>query len=76
MVSQSPMQLLNQMMNMGNPQMIIQNMINQNPQARILFNQMNQSGMSQKDFVLQYARQNNIDINPIIQMMAQRGIKL
>lgn len=76
MMNGNPMQVLTQMMTMGNPQIVIQNMINQNPQARVLFNQMQQSGMSSKDFVLQYARQNNIDINPMIQMLSQRGIKL
>ena len=76
MMNGNPMQILSQMLNMGNPQMVVQNMVNQHPQARILFNQMQQSGMSTKDFVLQYAKQNNIDINPLVQMISQRGINL
>lgn len=50
-------------------------LIKQNPQAQILFNQMQQSGMSIKDFTLQYARQNNINLEQIINVLSQRGIK-
>ena len=66
-------QLINnilQMMNC-NPNQLIQ----QNPQAQILFNQMRQSSMSAKDFTLQYARQNNINIEAIINSLVQRGVK-
>lgn len=48
----------------------------QNPQAQILLNQMQQSGMSMKDFTLQYAKQNNINLQPVLQQLNQRGIKL
>jgi hypothetical protein len=37
---------------------------------------MQQSGMNPKDFVLQFAKQNNIDLSPIISQLNQRGIKL
>ena len=60
----------------GNPQQVVQTMINQNPQAKILMNQMQQSGMSMRDFTLQYARQNNINLQPILQQFNQYGIKL
>ena len=71
------MQFILQTINGGvNPQQTIQNMIMQNPQAQILFNQMQQSGMSMRDFTLQYAKQNNINLQPIIQQLNQRGIKL
>lgn len=66
-------QLINniiQMMNY-NPNQLIQ----QNPQAQILFNQMRQSGMSIQDFTMQYARQHNINLQPIINALMQRGIK-
>lgn len=63
------------MMNVQNPNQIVQQMIQQNPQAQILFNQMQQSGMSIKDFTMQYARQNNINLQPIISTLNQRGIK-
>lgn len=60
----------------GNPQQIIENMVRQNPNSQAILNQMHQSGMSPKDFVLQYARQNNINISQIVQGLSQRGIKL
>lgn len=60
----------------GNPQQVVQQVINQNPQAKILMNQMQQSGMSVRDFTLQYARQNNINLQPILQQLNQYGIKL
>lgn len=59
-----------------NPQQTVQQLIAQNPQAQILFNQMQQSGMSMKDFTLQFARQNNINLEPVLQQLNQRGIKL
>lgn len=55
-----------------NPQQLIQ----QNPQMQILMNQMQQSGLSMRDFTLQYAKQNNINLEPIIQQLNKRGIKL
>ena len=58
-----------------NPNQIIQQMIQQNPQAQVLFNQMQQSGMSVKDFTLQYANQNNINIQPILNTLSQKGVK-
>lgn len=70
------MQTIFQMINNGqNPNQLIQQMINNNPQAQVLFNQMQQSGMSAKDFTLQYAKQNNVNIQPILNMLSQRGIR-
>lgn len=72
--------VLNNMLNMvfqgQNPNQLINEEISKNPQAQILFNQMQQSGMSIKDFTLQYAKQNNINIQPYLNMFYQRGIKL
>lgn len=68
--------LINQILQMVSNGVNPQQLIAQNPQAQILFNQMQQSGMSMKDFTLQYARQNNINIQPILQQLNQRGIKL
>lgn len=59
-----------------NPNQVLQNMIRQNPQAQILFNQMQQSGMSIKDFTLQYAKQNNINLEQTLNILSQKGIKL
>lgn len=68
---------LMQLMNMGNnPQTIMQNMAKQNPQVQVVLNQMQSSGMTPQQFVMQYAKQNNIDITPMVNMLNQRGIKL
>ncbi len=68
--------MLQLVFNGQNPNQVMQQMLGQNPQAQILFNQMQQSGMSPRDFTLQYAKQNNINIQPLINMFSQRGIKL
>lgn len=69
--------LIMQMMTNGqNPNQVVEEIISKNPQAQILFNQMKQSGMSTKDFTLQFAKQNNINIEPILNTLSQKGIKL
>jgi len=60
----------------NNPQQYMQTMIKQNPQLNAVFNQMKQSGLSAKDFTMQFARQNNIDLEPFLNMMRQKGIKM
>lgn len=76
-MNNNPTNMLYQMLSRGmNPQMILQQMISQNPKSQYIFNQVQQSGLSMKDYTLQYAKQNNIDINSMIQMMSQFGIKL
>lgn len=66
-----------QVMSSGqSPQQLITQMVQQNPQAQTLFNQMQQSGMSMKDFTIQYAKQNNINLQPILNMLSQKGIKM
>ena len=64
------------MTNGQNPNQVVEQLINNNPQARALFTQMKQNNMSIKDFTLQYAKQNNINIEPILNTLSQRGIKL
>lgn len=64
------------MMNGQNPNQVIQQMVQQNPQAQALFNQMQQSGMSPKEFTLQFAKQNNINLEQTLNILSQRGIKL
>lgn len=69
--------LIIQMMTNGqNPNQVVQQLVQQNPQAQVILNQMQQSGMSMKDFTLQYAKQNNINLQPILNILSQRGIKL
>lgn len=60
----------------NNPQMIAQNLIKQNPQFNALYNQMMSSGMSCKDFVIQYCKQQNIDIKQVEQIAQNLGIKI
>ena len=64
------------MTNGQNPNQVIEQLINKNPQAQALFNQMKQNNMSIKDFTLQYAKQNNINLETILNTLSQRGIKL
>lgn len=68
----SPLEIFQQMMRMGNnPQQIEQMVLQQNPQLQVIANQMRQSGLSPMDFAMQYARQNNINPNMITQMANQ-----
>lgn len=64
------------MTNGQNPNQVVEQLISNNPQARALFTQMKQNNMSIKDFTLQYAKQNNINIETILNTLSQRGIKL
>ena len=64
-----------------NPQQIMQ-MVNSNPQLQAglqqfnnIVGQMRQSG-NPKQFVMQLAKQQNIDIQPMLAMFQQMGIKL
>lgn len=71
--------LMNMLMQMisgnMNPQQILQNMMNQNPQVRAMMNQIQQSGMSPQEYLNQYAKQNNIDLNnnPLVQTLRKQG---
>jgi hypothetical protein len=59
----------------NNPQQMVEGMIKNNPQMNAVFQQVQQSGMSMKDFTMQYAKNNGIDIQPLLNMMSQKGIK-
>ena len=73
----NPMQMLMQLMQMGNnPNAIIQNAVRQNPQYNFILNQMYTSGLSPQQYVMQYAKKMNIDIAPFINMLNQNGIRL
>ena len=66
-----------QLMQMGqSPEVLIQNIIKQNPQLQVMFNQQQQSGMDWKAFAMQLARQQNVDITPVLQGFQQKGIRL
>lgn len=69
------MQILMQMMSGGNPQAMLQNAMKQNPQLQAILNQQKQSGMSMEQYVRQVAKQQGVDIEPMLNMLRQRGIK-
>ena len=64
---------LNMLMSLlsGNPQQIM----NSNPQFNAVLNQARHSGMSMRDFTMQYAKQNNIDLQPMLDLLSQRGFR-
>ena len=70
------MQILTQMMNGGvNPQAMLQNAMQKNPQLQAVLNQQKQSGLSMEQYVRQIAKQQNVDINPMLNFLKQRGFK-
>lgn len=76
------MDIFRQLLSLGStPQQIfanpfVQQALKQNPSVRIGYNQFIQSGLSEKDFVMQYMKQNNININTIVDEIRKMGIKL
>lgn len=74
----NPMNNVLQMMNGGmNPQMIMDRMLQNNPQAKQFLEQMkNQSnGRSPKEMALQYARQQGISDQQLMEMANKMGLK-
>ena len=71
--------LMNVLMQMlssgGSPQQIAENVMRQNPQLNAILNQARSSGMRMRDFTMQYAKQNGINLEPYVQMMSQRGYR-
>ena len=64
-MNNNPLGMFQQFLSMGpNPQMIQQALFQQNPQMQVIYNQMVQSGLPPMQFIMQYARQNNIPIQP------------
>lgn len=72
----NPVNIFQQFLSMGpNPQMIQQALFQQNPQMQVIYNQMMQSGLPPIQFVMQYAKQNNINPDMINSMYNQmRGM--
>ena len=68
--------ILQMLMSGQNPQMVMQNIIRQNPQAQVVLNQMKESNMTPQQFVMQLAKQNNVKLGPMINMLRQRGYKI
>lgn len=72
-----PMEFLMQVLGSGgNPQQLAESLMMKNPQFKAAMNQQKQSGMSRKEYVMNYAKQNNIDIQPMLNMLTQMGYKL
>lgn len=67
--------LMNLLMSGNNPEQMVEEMIKNNPNMNTVLQQARQSGMSMKDFTLNYAKQNNINIQPLLNMMSKRGIQ-
>ena len=67
--------LMNLISGTSNPQQLVQGMAQNNPNVNAVLQQVKQSGMSIKDFTMQYAKNHGIDIQPLLNMMSQRGIK-
>lgn len=64
-MNNNPLGMFQQFLSMGpNPQVVEQMIFQQNPQMQVIYNQMRQSGLSPVQFVMQYARQNNINVQP------------
>lgn len=69
----NPMQMVMQMlMNGGDVDGFIKNLSSQNTTVKAVMNQQKQSGMNMKDFVMQYAKQNNINIDNIINIIKKQ----
>ena len=76
MNNNNPMQQMLQMLSMSNnPNQVVQMLAQQNPNVQALLNQMQQSGMTPQQFAMQYARQNNIDINQVANAFRKMGGK-
>ena len=59
----NPIEIFKSFIQMGtNPKQIEEMIYKQNPQLKVLSNQMKQSGLTPVEFVMQYAKQNNMPI--------------
>lgn len=75
-MANNPMQMIIQMLSSGgNPQQMIQNMMQQNPQINAVLNQARNSGMTMEQYVRQYAKQNNINIDQMVDTLRRNGVK-
>lgn len=73
----NPMQMIMQMLTSGNnPQQLASQLMQNNPQMNAIANQMKQSGMSSVEFLQHYAKQTGQNIQPMLNMLSQRGINL
>lgn len=59
-----------------NPEQLIMNAAKNDPQINALINQKQQNNMSWKDLTLQIAQQKNVNIQPILQQLSQKGFRM
>lgn len=72
----NPMQMIMQMLMSGNnPNQLANQLMQSNPQLNAIANQMKNSGMPPMQFLQNYAKQHNQNIQPMIDMLNKRGIK-
>ena len=57
----------------ANKEQFVQNLVARNPQMNAIMQQVQNSGMSVKDFTIQYAKQNNINLDPFMNMLPKQG---
>ena len=59
-----------------NPQQIAQQMLMNDPHAREIFQQMQNmaNGLSPRDFAIQYAKQNGVNPDQVLQMARRFGL--
>lgn len=76
------MQIIQILMQSRNPRQMMQQMVQSNPQMSNAFNQMNsifaqgqKKGMNQEQAVRQYAKENNINIDAMIENAKRMGVK-
>lgn len=74
---QNPMDILTQIINSNiNPQQVVNEMRRIEPKYNALVNQMKQYDMTIPQFIMQYAKQNNFNLEPYINNLRRLGIKL
>lgn len=71
---------INGFMNMismiNNPNQALQSIMSQNSQFAGILNQARNTNGGIKAYLRQYAKQNNINIQPVLDMLAQRGVQI
>lgn len=55
------------------PNQLVQQLAQNNPVMAMILHKANNSRMSMKDFAMMYAKNNNIDIQPVLDMLSKNG---
>ena len=59
-------ELIQALKNSSNPESFVRNLILTNPQAKTIYNKYQQSGVTPKQFFYQYAQQNGLNPNQVL----------